>query len=381
MAWAKVEDALEAFRRGEMLIVVDSKNRKDECDLVFAADHATTAQMAFAIRHSSGIVYVASDTERLESFGLHPATQVNTERFENGAYVSTTFLPGSSTGLSAADRAATARALCNRKNPPEAFSKPGHMFPVAASPGGVLQRPGHTEAAYDLCRLSGRTNVACLTELTRDDGTMVRSEDGLVFSKQHGILAISVDQLIEYRNINKTFPNAPNPDSIPSIRGLDLPAFDGTGLKLAIVASRWNAVVIDSLIEGARSAFEACNVKDIHIERVAGSYEIPQAAQILLDSGRFDGLVCIGCLIKGETMHFEYINEAVTQGIMRLNLDYKVPVIYGILSALNEEQARARSGVDGSGHNSGKEWGVTCVESCLLKKRFLFRGRPAQSKL
>mmetsp|Transcript_112355 Transcript_112355/g.194741 ORF Transcript_112355/g.194741 Transcript_112355/m.194741 type:complete len:88 (-) Transcript_112355:142-405(-) len=81
-------------------------------------------------------------------------------------------------------------------------------------------------------------------------------------------------------------------------------------------------------------------------------------------------MICIGCLIKGETMHFEYINEAVAQGIMRLNLDYKVPVVYGILSVLNEDQAKARSGLDGAGHNSGKEWGVTCVESCLLKKRF-----------
>merc|ERR1712066_422036 len=83
----------------------------------------------------------------------------------------------------------------------------------------------------------------------------------------------------------------------------------------------------------------------------------------------FDGVVCIGCLIKGETMHFEYISEAVTQGIMRLNLEYKTPVIYGILGCLNEEQAKARAGVDGAGHNSGKDWGYTVVESCLFKKK------------
>merc|ERR1719352_567407 len=99
----------------------------------------------------------------------------------------------------------------------------------------------------------------------------------------------------------------------------------------------------------------SCNVDDITIEHVAGSYEIPAAAQVLLESGRYDGVICIGCLIKGESMHFEYINEAVAQGIMRLNLDYKAPVIYGIVSALNEDQAKARSGVDGKGSNIGWE--------------------------
>jgi len=370
MSWARIEDAIQAFKGGGLVIVVDSVDRKDECDLVFAADHATTERMAFVIRHSTGIIYVVAEKDRFEHFGLHPATQSNTDRFLNKAYISTTFLPGSSTGLSAADRAATARALCNRSNKADAFSKPGHMFPVVADPGGVLTRPGHTEAAFDLCRVTGRTPVACISELTHDDGTMVRREDALAFGQRHSIPAITVDQLIEYRRTQDEFPNAPNPDSVPSIRGLDLPTLDGTGLKIAIVSARWNSVVCESLVKAAKEAMEACNVKDIIVEYVAGSYEIPSAAQVLLETGRFDGLICIGCLIKGESMHFEYINEGVTQGVMRLNLDYKVPVVYGILSCLNEDQALARSGLAGSGHNSGTEWGVTCVESCLLKKRY-----------
>merc|ERR1719359_131174 len=164
MVWANITDAIAAFGRGESLIVVDSSERKDECDLVFAADYATTKQMAFAIRNSTGIIYMATEKERLERVGLHPATQTNTERYAVNAYISTTFVHGSSTGLSAADRAATARALCNRANAADSFSKPGHMFPVVANPGGVLARPGHSEAAFDLCRLSGRTPVGCLTE-------------------------------------------------------------------------------------------------------------------------------------------------------------------------------------------------------------------------
>merc|ERR1719450_1453930 len=100
---------------------------------------------------------------------------------------------------------------------------------------------------------------------------------------------------------------------------------------------------------------KACSVAagDITVERVAGSYEVPCAAQVLLETKRFDGIVCIGCLVKGETMHFEYICEAVTQGIMNLNLTYKTPVIYGILSVLTEEQAKERAGIGKSGHNSG----------------------------
>ena len=309
------------------MIVADGADRKNECDLVFSADQATTQAMAFAIRKGSGIVYVVSNKDALQHFGLYPATTVNSDRFSIGAYVSTTFVPGSSNGLSAADRAATARALCNRSNTPDAFSKPGHMFPVASHADGVLGRPGHTEAAYDLCRLAGRMPVACLTELTNEDGTMLRWQGAVEFGQKHGIPVITVDQIMRRRQMSPEFPNAPNPDSIPSIRGLDLPAFDGSGLRIAIVAARWNSVVTRSLVMGARDALESCNVRDITIEYVAGSYEIPAAAQVLLESRKFDGIICVGCLIKGQSMHFEYVSEAVTQGIMRLNLDYKARVL------------------------------------------------------
>eukprot|EP00933_Yihiella_yeosuensis_P035806 TRINITY_DN2940_c1_g2_i1.p1 TRINITY_DN2940_c1_g2~~TRINITY_DN2940_c1_g2_i1.p1 ORF type:complete len:185 (-),score=44.87 TRINITY_DN2940_c1_g2_i1:137-691(-) len=175
---------------------------------------------------------------------------------------------------------------------------------------------------------------------------------------------------VENAPLKRKLENAVNPDSAPSIRGLDLPQFDGSGLKIGIVSARWNQTVCGNLVDGAVEAMKTCNVTDIDVEYVAGSYELPQAAQVMLETGAYDGIICIGCLIKGETMHFEYISEAVTQGIMRLNLDYKTPVIYGILGCLNEEQAKARAGVDGAGHNSGKDWGVTVVESALFKKKY-----------
>eukprot|EP00928_Gymnodinium_smaydae_P098719 TRINITY_DN9243_c0_g1_i1.p1 TRINITY_DN9243_c0_g1~~TRINITY_DN9243_c0_g1_i1.p1 ORF type:complete len:379 (+),score=58.23 TRINITY_DN9243_c0_g1_i1:50-1186(+) len=377
MAYASVEDALAVFARGDMLLVVDSANRKDEVDLIFPAEHMTTERMAFAVRHSTGIIYVAGSKDRFEHFGLHPATESNSERFTIGAYVSTTYLPGSTTGRTAADRAATARALCNLANPPQAFSKPGHMFPVVANEDGVLGRPGHTEAAYDLCRLSGRAPVACLTELIHEDGTMLRRDDALEFGKRHGLLIITVEQLIEYRQAHKLRGLEGEAVDLksPSIRGLELPSLDGRGLRIGIVSARWNQAVCSNLVDGARTALASCNVDDVTVEYVAGSYEVPAAAQQLLETGRFDGIICIGCLIKEGAPHYEYVNTAVTQGIMRLTLDYKKPVIYGVLSCLNEAQARERSGLDGKGHNIGKNWGITCVESCLLRHRYAPKSR------
>lgn len=188
-----------AFKRGDFVLVMDSDDREDECDLVWAAETGTAAQMAFAIRNTTGIICVVADKARLEHFGLHPATSRNTDANGTNFYVSTDFLPGTTTGVSAADRATTARAMCDLTHSAEAFSKPGHLFPLCARPGGVLERPGHTESTYDLCRLSGLTRVGLLAELMHDDGTMFRRDDSLEFSRQHGIPIITVPQIIEYR--------------------------------------------------------------------------------------------------------------------------------------------------------------------------------------
>lgn len=194
-----MEEALAAFKRGEFVMVMDSDDREDECDLVWSAVHVTAEQMAFAIRHTTGIICVAADKERLEHFGLHPATSTNTDANSTNFYVATDFLPGTTTGVSAFDRAATARALCDLSLPAESFSKPGHMFPLCARPGGVLERPGHTESTYDLCRLCGLTRVGCLAELMHDNGAMYRKDDSLEFAKRHGIPIITTSQLIEHR--------------------------------------------------------------------------------------------------------------------------------------------------------------------------------------
>jgi len=155
-----------------------------------------------------------------------------------------------------------------------------------------------------------------------------------------------------------------------SIRGIKADeALEGKGLTIGIVASRWNATVIDALVGGCKERLAALNVT-VLIERVSGAYEIPLASDFMLSSGRFDAIVAIGCLVKGETMHFEYICDAVTHGIMKLNLEHKKPVIYGILNVLTEDQAKGRAGLLPDTSNAGIEWANAAVESCMLARKY-----------
>jgi len=206
MGYATMEEAITAMKHGEFVMVMDSEDREDECDLCWAAETVTPEQMAFAIRHTTGIVCIVADQDRLEGFGLHPATQRNTDQNATNFYVSTDHLPTTTTGCSAADRAATARAFCDRSQPAENFSKPGHLFPLCARPNGVLERPGHTESTFDLCRLAGLQRVGLLAELMHDDGTMYRRADSLEFAKKHNIPMITVEQIIEYRKRQQLSP-------------------------------------------------------------------------------------------------------------------------------------------------------------------------------
>merc|ERR1712048_1134739 len=169
-----------------------------------AAENVTPEQMAFMIRHTTGIVCICTDQARLKRFGLHPATSRNTDVNSTNFYVSTDFLPGTTTGVSAADRMTTARAFCDLSNPADAFSKPGHLFPLCARAGGVLERPGHTESTYDMCRLSGMTHCGLLAELMHDDGTMYRKEASLEFARKHKLEIVTVEQIIEYRRKQET---------------------------------------------------------------------------------------------------------------------------------------------------------------------------------
>ena len=192
--------AIDAFTRGEFVMVMDRLDRENECDFVLAGEACTPEKMAFMIHWSTGIICVVSDQERLEAAGLYPAApRGNTDKNGTNFYVATDYLPTTTTGVSAADRCETVLAMCdNSKLIPSHFSKPGHMFPLCAQPNGLRDRDGHTESAYDLCRLAGMTTVSIIGEMMHHDGEMMRLGASIQFAADHGIPLITVPQLKEY---------------------------------------------------------------------------------------------------------------------------------------------------------------------------------------
>jgi 3,4-dihydroxy 2-butanone 4-phosphate synthase/GTP cyclohydrolase II len=199
MTMDSIEDALEALAAGQMVIVLDDKGRENEGDLIIAAEHATAAQMAFMVRHTTGIVCIALDTDRADALELAPMVPANDDRFGTAFTVTVDARHGTSTGVSAADRAHTIATLIDPKTQPGDLMKPGHMFPLRARPGGVLERPGHTEAAIDLARLAGCAPSGVLCEIVSDDGSMARTPELLRFAHTHGLRIITIADLICFR--------------------------------------------------------------------------------------------------------------------------------------------------------------------------------------
>ena len=150
-----ITDAVAALAKGKMILVVDNEDRENEGDLIMAAEHATTDSVAFFLEHTSGFLCVAIDEPRAETLGLDLMVPDNTDRHRTAFLVSVDYTHGTSTGISAGDRAATIRALAEPETVPTDLARPGHVMPLLAKPGGVLERPGHTEAGVDLCKLAG----------------------------------------------------------------------------------------------------------------------------------------------------------------------------------------------------------------------------------
>lgn len=157
---------------------------------------------------------------------------------------------------------------------------------------------------------------------------------------------------------------------------------DGRGLRVAIVHAKWNAEVVGALVSGCRAELLRAGVAphDVVELEVSGSYELPYAASRVIASQKVDAVVCVGVLIKGGTMHFEYICEAVTQGIMRVQLDSGVPVLFGVLTVLSEQQAKERAGLAPGGHNHGVEWAQTAVEMARLREASMAGGCPMRAR-
>jgi 3,4-dihydroxy 2-butanone 4-phosphate synthase len=198
MTFAKIEQAVEAIARGEMVVVVDDQDRENEGDIVVASEAVTPQHIAFMMNHARGLVCVAMDGERLDALDIPLMVRNNTESLKTAFTVSVDYIPGTTTGISAADRAATVRALMDKNARPDDFARPGHIFPLRAHPNGVLSRPGHTEAAVELARLAGLTPSGVICEVANDDGTMSRLPDLERFAKRHNLLLITIEDLIDF---------------------------------------------------------------------------------------------------------------------------------------------------------------------------------------
>ena len=196
---ATVEELLDELRGGRPVIVVDDEDRENEGDLIVAAEHISTEQLAFTIRHTGGVVCLAMPNDMADRLDLPPMVTHNTARRSTAFTVSIEAREGVDTGISAKDRATTIRTATSVGASAEDLSRPGHVFPLRARDGGVLRRAGHTEAAVDLCRLAGLRPAAALSELMHDDGSMMRLPAILDFAAEHGLKVGTIASLIAYR--------------------------------------------------------------------------------------------------------------------------------------------------------------------------------------
>jgi 3,4-dihydroxy 2-butanone 4-phosphate synthase/GTP cyclohydrolase II len=197
--FAPVEEALEAFRAGRMIVVVDDEDRENEGDLTMAASKVTPEAINFMVTHGRGLVCLAMTPERLDHLEVPLETSDNTSRRETAFCVSIDARKGTTTGISAADRAKTIKVAIGKDTTPRDLTRPGHIFPLRARSGGVLVRAGHTEAAVDLAKIAGLPAAGVICEILNRNGTMARVPELTKFAKKHKLLMITIADLIRYR--------------------------------------------------------------------------------------------------------------------------------------------------------------------------------------
>src|SRR5262245_56008094 len=214
--FAPVEKVIDAVAAGEIVIVCDDADRENEGDLIMAADAVTPEKIAFFVNHTSGVVCMPMFGSRLDELHLPLMVPGNTEAYRTAFTVSVDAAKGTTTGISAADRATTIRALIDGATVPRDLNRPGHIFPLRYREGGVLKRGGHTEAAVDLARLAGRYPAGVLAEVVNADGTMARLPDLERFAAKHGLLMATIADLIRFRRRSEKFVRRVAEAAIPT---------------------------------------------------------------------------------------------------------------------------------------------------------------------
>ncbi len=280
---SSIKEVLQEFKKGRPVIVVDDAGRENEGDLQIPADFVTPKVINFMVTHARGLVCVALPQERLQALDLQPMVQLNSDPYQTAFTVSVNARHHVTTGISAFDRAATIKALVNPKTKPHDLVRPGHVFPLQAKVGGVLQRAGHTEAAVDLAKLACTSPAGVTCEILNADGTMARMPDLLKFAKKHKLKIISIADLIAYRRATDR--------TVRQIANANIPTASGD----------WQLVLFESSTDGAQ-----------HMAMVKGDVAGKKNVAVRVHSECFTGDVMgsqrCDC---GEQLHaaMEYINR------------------------------------------------------------------------
>ena len=241
-----VDRAIKDIAEGRPVLVVDDENRENEGDIIFAASMATPELLAFMIRYTSGVICVPMHEADLDRLQLPQMTAQNTEHHRTAFTLSVDARAGTSTGISAADRATTIAALVDPATAATDLTRPGHVFPLRYTEGGVLRRAGHTEAAVDLARLAGLPEAGVLCEVVNDDGTMARLSELRVFADTHDLALISIEQLIDYRRRNERQLSRQARTTIPNAYG----QWQAFGYRHEIDGTEYVALVFSDVTDG-----------------------------------------------------------------------------------------------------------------------------------
>ncbi|MEM9563236.1 MAG: bifunctional 3,4-dihydroxy-2-butanone-4-phosphate synthase/GTP cyclohydrolase II [Actinomycetota bacterium] len=238
--FAPIEDAIGAIGRGELVVVVDDEDRENEGDLIMAAQFATPERIAFIVNHTSGVICTAITDERADALDLPLMVSENTDVMRTAFTVTVDVRQGTTTGISASDRALTIRALADPSERAGDLNRPGHIFPLRARPGGVLKRAGHTEAAVDLAAMADLEPAGVLCEVVEPDGSMSRLADLVDFAAEHDLLLISIADLVRYRRRNEKLVERVAEATIPTTVG------------------DFQAVVYESVLDGEQHVAFVC---------------------------------------------------------------------------------------------------------------------------
>jgi 3,4-dihydroxy 2-butanone 4-phosphate synthase/GTP cyclohydrolase II len=255
-----VEEAIEEIRKGRMIVVVDDEDRENEGDLIMASEMVRPEDVNFFARYGRGLICAPAERELLEGLDLSPMVQQNSSRMGTPFTVSIDAREGTTTGISASDRALTVQLMADKLATADDFSRPGHIFPLSAVPGGVLRRAGHTEAAVDLARLAGLRPVGMLCEILNEDGSMARLKDLKIFAEEHKLVMISVKQLIAYRVSRETL--------VRPVVDVDLPTHHG----------QFRLMLFENTLDGTQ-----------HMAMVRGEPHKDEAAMVRVHSQCFTG--------------------------------------------------------------------------------------------